>query len=544
LSKGTFDEVVVLGAGVTLWGACVAETLVASSVPAEDAGTLNVRGRDVGVRNLRVSGRRPGIWASGAFRTAVLQEVVVDEATTTGVVAAEDAILTGGGVAVRGTRSRESDATLGRGLEARTGAQVDLSRVLLERNRELGVAVFHASTSLRLTDTAIRETLAQERTQALGQGLRAQEGAHVVMERAAFEQNRDAGAFVTGAATTVQLVDLVVRDTRSQQSDRTRGRGLDIQQGAEVAVQRALIERNRRAGIAVGHAGTTVRLTDIVIRDTQSQEADQMYGRGLEAREGPRVEMERATVERNRLAGIAVGHAGTTVRLIDVVVRDTRSQECDRMFGRGLQVQEGAEVDVSRTVLQRNRDVGVIVGGVGTVVRLTDVVVRDTGSQEENRLFGRGLTIQDGARVEATRVVIERNLESGVGAAGPGTTLQLANAVVRNTMASQAFDNFGTGVGVYGGAHAELRGFLVTGNALCGLQLAHGTDPDTGVRSVRGGSMDLYDGVVSHNAVCGANVQTDGFDLRRLQNNVRWHDNGIDLDMSELPVPDLGAAGM
>jgi hypothetical protein len=135
LSKGTFDEVVVLPAGVTLWGACVAETLVASSVPAEDFGTINVWGRDVGVRNLRVSGRRPGLQAVGRFRTALVEDVVVAEATHLGWFVNSAAVVQGRSIVVRDTRSREAGRDFGHGLSVQEGGVVEVQRGVFERNR-------------------------------------------------------------------------------------------------------------------------------------------------------------------------------------------------------------------------------------------------------------------------------------------------------------------------------------------------------------------------------------------------------------------------
>jgi len=50
--------------------------------------------------------------------------------------------------------------------------------------------------------------------------------------------------------------------------------------------------------------------------------------------------------------------------------------------------------------------------------------------------------------------------------------------------------------------------------------------------------MDLHDGVVSYNRI-GANVQTGGFDIERLMDRVIYIDNDRNLDMSDLPVPDM-----
>ena len=95
----------------------------------------------------------------------------------------------------------------------------------------------------------------------------------------------------------------------------------------------------------------------------------------------------------------------------------------------------------------------------------------------------------------------------------------------------------GMGLLALGGGDLDARRFLVTGAAQCGVQVAHGAD-ETGTRYVHGGTMDLHDGEVSFNGMCGANVQSDGFDLTRLADDVYYHDNPRDLDTRTLPVPD------
>lgn len=61
LSKGTFDEAVRLRNGITLWGACVAETAVACSTPSSETGTVTVGGRNTVVRNLQIRGDRKSV---------------------------------------------------------------------------------------------------------------------------------------------------------------------------------------------------------------------------------------------------------------------------------------------------------------------------------------------------------------------------------------------------------------------------------------------------------------------------------------------------
>ena len=84
----------------------------------------------------------------------------------------------------------------------------------------------------------------------------------------------------------------------------------------------------------------------------------------------------------------------------------------------------------------------------------------------------------------------------------------------------------GTSVGSYLGATIDLERFLLRRSDLTGVQLA------------RGGEADLRHGVVRDHAI-GANVQTEGFDLGRLMDDVRFEDNGRNLDAAMLPIPEL-----
>jgi len=70
--------------------------------------------------------------------------------------------------------------------------------------------------------------------------------------------------------------------------------------------------------------------------------------------------------------------------------------------------------------------------------------------------------------------------------------------------------------------------FRVSASGVCGVQLA------------RGGFIDLHDGEVSRNPV-GANVQTVGFDVARLQDRVLYRDNEQTLDTAGLLVPEPAA---
>jgi len=175
------------------------------------------------------------------------------------------------------------------------------------------------------------------------------------------------------------------------------------------------------------------------------------------------------------------------------------------------------------------------------------MVVRDMLSRQSDDSLGRGLNVESGAKATVRRAVFERNRELGIFAATAGTELTLEDVVVLDTLeracAVDGCAGFGVGdgLGALCGGRMELSRFRVSGSARCGLILAHGVYFDESGNRVlcdQGGTVDLHDGVISNNAI-GVNIQTEGFDIDRLTDNVIFRDNGIDLDMTDLPVPEM-----
>ena len=127
----------------------------------------------------------------------------------------------------------------------------------------------------------------------------------------------------------------------------------------------------------------------------------------------------------------------------------------------------------------------------------------------------------------AQRLLVVDNHDVGVYAGG-GSELTLHDARVASTSACDgaacATGVGGHGLGAYTAARLSVERFVVDQADTCGVHLASG------------GGVDLTDGEV-RNCVIGACVQVDGFAVERLSNSVRYHDNGVNLEATSLPVP-------
>ena len=328
LSKGVFDEEVFLRSGVTLWGACVAETLVTCSEQSETEGTIMIRGRDTEIRNLHVSGNRAGIFVN-ASRSVHVEDILVESTQVVGFYIGNSGRTTARSLVVRDTRSRESDGLFGRGVQVSEGSQVEVTRALFERNNEVGIFAYDTGTILNLTDVVIRDTQSRDSDEMGGWGMHVSEGAQVEMTRSIFERNRETGIFAGDTGTILNLTDVVIRDTNSRDSDEMGGWGMHVSEGAQAEVNRALFDQNREVGIIASHTGTVLNITDTIIRDTRPRESDGMDGVGLGVQEGAQVDVNRALFDRNRETGISALDTGTILNLTDIVIRDTKPREND-----------------------------------------------------------------------------------------------------------------------------------------------------------------------------------------------------------------------
>lgn len=586
LGKGTFEGEVVLTSSVTLWGACVAETVLRSASTSETEGVVTVKAPGVSLRNLRITGKRAALWITteGAVDA---RDIVVHETENAGIIVdggegglwqniaikgvssrssdgtAGDGIIVGGGahvtmarVLVQGTHStgvlafglgtvldledasiadtegRAVDSIGGQGAVSLGGASIALRRTTVERSRALGVGADGEGTTLSLTDCVVRDTRANAADGYLGDGLVAQAGAAVSTSRTTIDESRGNGAFAQNPGTELLLQDTVIRATRGWEADGNNGQGLVAKSQAHVVAERSALLRNHGNGAYFEGQGTKGELTDLTIVGTLPQESDDYAGLGLNAGLGAEVSVVRGLFAENHLVGVMAGREGTRLHLTDVIIRDTLPDATgDTYFGRGLEVEFGAVVDVERAIIERNFEIAVFASRPGTIITLRDVVLRDTHSTDADGRRGRGVNVQGGARATLTRALVARNHEVGVFAADEATRVDLFDVAVVDTAESECSKTTcpdaagGFGASAQSGAAITISRFLVSRSTLCGIQL------------VAGGTVDLHDGQVTHN-VCGVNVQTDPFDIQRLQDDVAFSGNERNLDSEKKYVPD------
>lgn len=492
-----------------------------SSLVVTDAVVRNTRPQDLDDTD--------GIGAQAqAGGSLVLSRVTVDGAHGLGVyVSEEDASAELTDVIVMHVESQRSDGIGGRGVNVQVGASLAMTRAIVHDTREQGVFVGDASAIL--TDLVIDETKSQGADGLLGTGLTLNFGATAEVDRLWVSRARQ-GGIAAGMGSTLALTDAVVEDSLGQEATGADGIGLVAQSGSMVEASRLRIERGFDQGVFARDEGTSVRIEDLIVRDILSSQESGKFGRGLAVEVGAVAEIDRALIERTQEHAIMANGSNATIYARDVRVDDTRARDLDGFSGRALAAQHEAHVEITRGRFSRSVEVGIFISGSAATATLTDVIVEATESRSDG-VGGRGLDVNQGGRVTARGIRLANNREFGVVAVNEGSRVELYDAVVTGTRENACpeaeclgFGRGGTGVAAAKGAAVVMERFRVEMNALAGLALT------------RMGTIDLFQGEVAFNPI-GVNIDAESYDLGRLQEEVRYHDNELSLQSTSLPEP-------
>jgi hypothetical protein len=576
LSQGTFVGEVRVSPGVTVWGACVGQTVLQGAT----GGMATVRAGGLAgvVKNLRITGPTLGVLANPSGNSLRLEDVVIDGARGVALLVGNTASVTGRNVVVRNTEASASGAG-GRGVSAEYGGQLTLERAVFENNRENAINVVNAMSRVQLTDAVLRAT--RPRTDGLmGRAATANSGATLELTRTLVEQNREVG-LLAGPQSTLTLTDVLVRDTIGVADD---GQGI-VLEGATGTWQRVALQRNRSVSVQVRSAAT-LNAQHLLITDTLETATTGRDGVGLDVIERSQVTVDHAHLARNAMG--AVGVADSTATLNDVSLLQTRAPSGAPDIGSALQVVRGASVTVARLEVRESQGVGVMVDGVGTLLQGGDVTVRDGQPFAGTAGGGAGLVVQAGAHVTLSRLALAGNQSVGVQVTDANSQADLADLSVVDTASEAVSGEYGRALHAQGGAlvtltrarleHAADTGLFVTAatvnathltvrdvtkrtcttagtcddrggssvvvlepgahfgathflfdtSAQCGLQLATQGDATLSMGEVRGHPI----------GVC---LQVDGFDLSRLSDQVVYDGNGRNLSSLNVPLPSLTA---
>ena len=209
-------------------------------------------------------------------------------------------------------------------------------------------------------------------------------------------------------------------------------------------------------------AETELALSDLVVTDTKlDPEGD--AGIGLRIRDGAKLALSRGFIGSNYKAGLVIQEALTDALIEDLVIRDTATR-ADGSWGRGLNIESGAEVTGQRVLLANNHEFGMYIGNEDTKVTLSNVTVLGTNPSASDGV-GDGVRVEDGASATFDKLKVEGN--AGIGfTASSGADVSIRDATLGKNY--PAVDATGMGLVALGGASLSLERADIFENYLVG----------------------------------------------------------------------------
>ena len=189
-----------------------------------------------------------------------------------------------------------------------TSGSLTLSSVVIDGNASAGVTISGAASTIEIDDSVIRNTTATVSPASNGDGVDLSAGASATMMRSAIVANVDNGIYATGDGTSVTFQDGVVTDTRVKASG-DFGVGIDIVTTANAEIDRSYVARNHEAGL-VSAANSSLAVSDSVIESNVPSSAG--YGRGI-TNDGGKVSVDNCTFDQNVDVGIASEGGGAVL---------------------------------------------------------------------------------------------------------------------------------------------------------------------------------------------------------------------------------------
>ncbi len=454
VATGTYaEDVVIAGKPLRLRGVCPDRVDVVGS--AQGAAAIIVRegasGSEIG--GLALSGVGAGLVVSGAEGVAIDHLWVHDA----------------------GNRGIDGESTLG-------PTSLTVSRALIEGNA--GFGIYLEGSQAQLQDVVVRDTAPLATAPAYGHNIHIHHDPSgtpslVTMRRAVIERGHELGVAVIGADAVLE--EIVVRGVLPQVTTQATGRGISAQGSpgsastGSLQLRNALVEHNHEIGLFVG--GTEAQLEGLVVRQTQPQSSDQLFGRGLSIQAGldgapASVTMIGSVIEESFGFGALI--SGSDAHFEGVVVRATAPRAADQKFGRGLSVQSdvttqrGSNITLLGSLVEQSHDIGVLVASSGATIE--GVAIRDTAAAPASPQSGAGLSICIAPNMVAPSIatvrasLIERSHLFGMVVSGSDAQL---DGLLITTTAPNGANHFGDGL------------VVVSEGALASAAIAHSRIEDS-----------------------------------------------------------------
>ena len=256
------------------------------------------------------------------------------------------------------------------------------------------------------------------------------------------------------------------------------GFGAFLTNGANVDLDRVVAAENPIDGIAT-NSKSTVKISRSIIT-SNGPDAAGKAGAGLAVAEGSSASVDGSAFIKNHSTNVEAYDAGTTLKMTGSVVRDVLADNFHD-HGDGIALDATASADITQTTVSGSAESGMIVVGTGTDAHVSSSVFLGGAGNVQ-----RGIGVSGGASAELDGVVVVSPRDYGLLVQDSGSTMTVSGSLVRDEVRTVLSDSAaGDGVQVAFGATLTMSDSSIVDSAQLGIG-AGGTG-DTGA----GGTVTL-----------------------------------------------------
>lgn len=394
IAPGSYEESVVLTRDVTLWGACVGETVLAGSDAVDPVVTVDL-GVGAVVRNLRIGphvGR--GVWVRGSV---ALRQVAIEGVTFAGVEGGPRSVVVGEDLVVRRVRLDATAASVGIGAAR---SRVDLRRVVVEDLPNYGLL----GGEFLLENVSIRDiTCGAYQGGALGVESTAD------ATQLAIDRICGRGVFSNTTLARITVRDVVIRDTYARPGTRADGPAIHAaDDGALITIERAWVAGARRSpAVTLGWgfdepSTASVFATDLVVDAGASLQPDEYA-----AQTAPSSSLRLSRTHASDLPGWLIYGSLTAT---DMTVRWT-APPLPEVKAWAISCPDGGEIRVERLSVD-GADSALVAGTFPPAAPTDPCVVRASDVRADHT--GLAGVFSSGADIEITRIRVAEGAGMGI----------------------------------------------------------------------------------------------------------------------------------
>lgn len=469
IAPGEYAEAVVVTKPVKIVGACAAKVTIKAPSGLQ---ALFIQGKSqaaASVSSVRVAGPGRGIAVSGTMPVH-FDHVWVSGVQRVGLLLVGSGLVAdAASVVIDGTGPDPASLNFGNGIAVNAGPLLALADVRLSANRGTALYVSGNGARVQAERLVVDGTLPADSDGGGGRGVSVESHGEFHLASGRLHGNRDAGLFVGGLGSVATADFVLIDSTRARKKDKAFGVGAGVAQGGSLTLSNARLTDNQETGVLLDGAGSQCTLATTVVDSTLPSAANLGVGIGVSVEAGASLTIDQARVAANRRAGILINGQGTTVNAKDLLVDGTLSRASDGQFGRGITIEDGAKLELQNGWLSGNRDGGIEATGAGVLVRLHRCVVEGTLAPDAGSHLGIGVSVQNGAAMQLDEARLSKNTGLALSVFGDGAQLLARHLLIDGTLPADGVLTLGRGLGVGNGAKILLHGARISDSKDVGL---------------------------------------------------------------------------